>query len=122
MDITKGTQLNKSISFPQVSKSGTNNLSSSDLLFGTSPNTKSSFYVMEHKTNLPGTNHRILLGWVEKIRQHCRPSRVHWCTGSQEEYDQLCNELVNSGTFLRLKESATRGPNCFLARYIFRFS
>jgi hypothetical protein len=122
MEITKEPKNdNISSGIPIVSKTGPNvikPLSSENIIFGTSPiNPLKKTTSMEYKAHV--TNHRILLGWVEKIRQHCKPARVHWCNGSQEEYDQLCNDLVNSGTFLRLKESATRGPNCFLARYIF---
>jgi len=39
---------------------------------------------------------------------------VHWCDGSQQEYDRLCQELVGIGTFTKLNP-ITR-PGCFLAR------
>ena len=76
-------------------------------------NTRLDASVMD--SNL-ATNHQRLLAWVEQVRKQCKPSKVYWCTGKQEEYDTLCEELVKSGTFTRLKESATRGKNCFLAR------
>jgi len=44
----------------------------------------------------------------------CKPDGIHWCDGSDEEYDQLCEELVQAGTFTRLDE--TKRPNSFLAR------
>ena len=44
----------------------------------------------------------------------CKPDRVHWVDGSQEEYDALCGQLVATGTFVRLNEQ--QWPGCFLAR------
>ena len=44
----------------------------------------------------------------------CKPDRVHWVDGSQEEYDALCGQLVATGTFIRLNEK--KWPGCFLAR------
>jgi len=44
----------------------------------------------------------------------CQPDQVHWCDGSQREYDDLCAQLVAAGTFIRLNEA--KRPNCFLAR------
>ncbi len=55
-----------------------------------------------------------LLKWVKKMAALCRPERVHWIDGSQEEYDSLCEQLVTAGTFIRL--DAKRWPGCFLAR------
>jgi phosphoenolpyruvate carboxykinase (GTP) len=43
-----------------------------------------------------------------------KPDRVLWCDGSQVEYDRLCDELVASGTFIRLNEKLR--PGSFLAR------
>jgi phosphoenolpyruvate carboxykinase (GTP) len=42
------------------------------------------------------------------------PARIHWVDGSDEENEQLCAELVKSGTFTKLNEELW--PNCFLAR------
>ncbi|SDH84061.1 phosphoenolpyruvate carboxykinase (GTP) [Roseospirillum parvum] len=60
------------------------------------------------------TNHRDLLDWVEKMTALCKPDRVHWCDGSQQEYDALCQELVDNGTFIRLNEA--KKPNSYLCR------
>ncbi|HKE98644.1 MAG TPA: phosphoenolpyruvate carboxykinase (GTP) [Actinomycetes bacterium] len=48
------------------------------------------------------TSHSRLLEWVEWTIDLCRPDQVHWCDGSQEEYDRLCAEMVERGTFVRL--------------------
>ncbi|NNE12287.1 MAG: phosphoenolpyruvate carboxykinase (GTP) [Ilumatobacter sp.] len=58
--------------------------------------------------------HASLRAWVTEMVELCRPDRVHWCDGSQEEYDRLTQELVDAGTFTRLNEELR--PNSFLAR------
>src|SRR4051812_23994505 len=44
----------------------------------------------------------------------CKPDRVHWCDGSAEEYDELCQALVDNGTFERLSDA--KRPNSYLSR------
>ena len=63
--------------------------------------------------NLP-TNNQKLISWVEKIAQLCTPDSIHWCDGSQEEYDRLCQGMVESGTFIALNPE--KRPGCFLCR------
>src|SRR5947208_13754347 len=60
------------------------------------------------------TTNQTLLDFVEKGRQLFRPEAVHWCDGSQEEYDRLCELLVANGTFKRLSDA--KRPGSFLAR------
>ena len=63
---------------------------------------------------MPGTttNER-LAAWVEEWVGILQPDAVHWCDGSQEEYDRLCAELVAAGTFTRLDDA--KRPNSFWA-------
>ena len=63
---------------------------------------------------VPLTKNEHLLRWVEKMADLTGPRRIHWVDGSQEEYDELCEEMVASGTFIRLNRD--RWPGCFLAR------
>jgi phosphoenolpyruvate carboxykinase (GTP) len=43
-----------------------------------------------------------------------KPQTIHWVDGSQEEYDTLCAEMVESGTFVKLNEELW--PGCYYAR------
>jgi phosphoenolpyruvate carboxykinase (GTP) len=55
-----------------------------------------------------------LLRWVDKMRALTRPAAVHWVDGSQEEYDFLCDQMVESGTFTKLNDQLW--PGCYYAR------
>ena len=61
------------------------------------------------------TSNETLIRWIKDTAELCQPDRVHICDGSQAEYDRLCNEMVQSGTFIRLNEE--KRPNSFLCRY-----
>jgi phosphoenolpyruvate carboxykinase (GTP) len=57
---------------------------------------------------------RSLLDWVGDAIALCDPDEVHWCDGSAEEFEHLCEQLVAAGTFERLAED--RRPDSYLAR------
>ncbi len=58
------------------------------------------------------TNER-LQQWVTKWAEVMQPDDIYWCDGSAEEYDRLCNELVEAGTFTKLDEA--KRPNSYWA-------
>jgi phosphoenolpyruvate carboxykinase (GTP) len=60
------------------------------------------------------TRNRKLISWVEEVAELTQPDAIHWCDGSAEEYDRLCRELVEAGTFARLSDA--KRPNSYLAR------
>ena len=60
----------------------------------------------------PTTNKK-LIEWVEEVAQLTTPDRIHWCDGSAEEYDELCQLLVDNGTFTKLSEA--KRPNSYYA-------
>ncbi len=59
------------------------------------------------------TSNRSLLAWVDEIAELTQPDEVYWCDGSAEEYDRMCQELVDAGTFRRLSEA--KRPHSYLA-------
>ncbi|MFH1724029.1 MAG: phosphoenolpyruvate carboxykinase (GTP) [Elusimicrobiota bacterium] len=60
------------------------------------------------------TTNKELHDWVKEMAAMCRPDGVHWCDGSQEEYDRFTAEMVKSGTFIKLDEK--KRPNSFYCR------
>ena len=55
--------------------------------------------------------HPALREWVHEMAQLCQPEDIHLCDGSDEEYDELCQQLVEKGTFVRLNPD--KKPNSF---------
>lgn len=49
--------------------------------------------------------------WVKKVAEFCEADAVHWCDGSKEEYDRMCQLLVDKGTFIPLNPE--KRPNSF---------
>ena len=57
------------------------------------------------------TTHAKLAAWVDEIAELTKPDRVHWCDGSDEEWTTLTDDLVASGTLVRLNPD--KKPNSF---------
>jgi phosphoenolpyruvate carboxykinase (GTP) len=62
----------------------------------------------------PLTKNKPLLKWIEKIAALTQPSRIHWVSGTPEEYDALCTLMVEMGTFTKLNEKLW--PGCYCAK------
>ncbi|MBU6312142.1 MAG: phosphoenolpyruvate carboxykinase (GTP) [Actinomycetales bacterium] len=62
----------------------------------------------------PPTRNKKLLEWVEEVAALTQPDEVIWCDGSQDEWERLTQQMVDSGTLIRLNPALR--PNSFLAR------
>ncbi len=69
--------------------------------------------VNQDNSNVPTCNAK-LIAWVNEVAALCQPANIHWCDGSQSEYDKLCAEMTASGTLTPL--NPVKRPGCFLAR------
>ncbi|MBF8171921.1 phosphoenolpyruvate carboxykinase (GTP) [Streptomyces olivaceus] len=59
------------------------------------------------------TTHQELISWVNEIAELTQPDAVVWCDGSEAEYERLCGELVEKGTFRKL--DPIKRPNSYYA-------
>ncbi|MGD0253477.1 MAG: phosphoenolpyruvate carboxykinase (GTP) [Verrucomicrobiota bacterium] len=64
--------------------------------------------------NVPNTTNQNLIAWVKQMADLCQPEHIHWCDGSAEENQMLCDLMVKSGTFVKLDEK--KRPGSYLAR------
>jgi phosphoenolpyruvate carboxykinase (GTP) len=59
------------------------------------------------------THHEGLQAWVEDVAALTEPADIHWCDGSEQEYEHLVQRLLDAGTFARL--SGEKRPGSYLA-------
>ena len=59
------------------------------------------------------TTHQGILDFVNEVAAMTKPARIHWCTGSDDEWTELTDALVSTGTFTRLDPAIK--PNSFHA-------
>ena len=57
-------------------------------------------------TNLPE-----LQAWIDQVTELTQPDEVYWCNGSEEEYHEMADQLINKGTFIKLNEE--KRPNSY---------
>ncbi|MBK7057590.1 MAG: phosphoenolpyruvate carboxykinase (GTP) [Leptospiraceae bacterium] len=56
---------------------------------------------------------KMLIDWVKETAELCKPDKIYWCDGSEEEYDKLCQNLVDAGVFKKLNPA--KKPNSYIA-------
>ena len=74
-------------------------------------------HILDPETMADGAGegkHKGLLAWVEEVAQLCKPDRVHWCDGSDDEYQAMTRLMVLTGTAIPL--NAEKRPNSILVR------
>ena len=58
------------------------------------------------------TSNLKLQNWIDEVSKMCQPDKIVWCDGSQEEYDRLCKQMVDSGAAKWLDQK--KRPGCLL--------
>ena len=61
----------------------------------------------------PVANSR-LVAWVDEMARMCKPDRVHWCDGSDEERDRLTRTAIDEGVLTKLDR--TKRPDSYYSR------
>lgn len=76
--------------------------------------TQNAFKVEDVREGAPEFAPNDLVEWVTEVANIATPKDIYWVDGSQDEWDRLTTEMVDSGVFIRLNEE--KRPNSFLAR------
>ncbi|MCL4169686.1 UNVERIFIED_CONTAM: hypothetical protein GTU68_023112, partial [Idotea baltica] len=58
------------------------------------------------------TKNQQLAQWVSEVAELTQPQNVVWCDGSEEEYQQLIEQMTDDGTLTGLNSETH--PNCYL--------
>src|SRR5580704_3046169 len=64
-------------------------------------------------TNQATTSHERLRAWVDEVATLAQPDEIHWCDGSDAEFEHLCKTLIAAGTIEKLSDA--KRPNSYLA-------
>src|ERR1700683_2228115 len=64
--------------------------------------------------SVPLSQNKHLLRWVEKMAEMTKPAQIHWVDGSEQENEDLCAQMVESGTFIKLNQDLW--PGCYYSR------
>ena len=73
-----------------------------------------SSVTIEVETPHAEIKHKQLARWVEEAARMCKPDRVHWCDGSQEEYQAMLRLMILAGSAVPLDKK--KRPNSLLVR------
>ena len=60
------------------------------------------------------TSNEKLQAWVSEWAEIFQPDAIHWCDGTEAEYDALCQQMVDAGTFERIRCDIGTLANCVL--------
>jgi GTP-dependent phosphoenolpyruvate carboxykinase len=64
--------------------------------------------------SLMTTTNPALRDWVDASAKLTQPDRIHWCTGSDVERDELVKLMLGTGDLIELNQATF--PNCYLHR------
>ena len=60
------------------------------------------------------TTNRHLLSWVDEMARMCKPDRIYWCDGSDDEAKLLAAEAVADGVLIPLNPE--KRPRSYYSR------
>ncbi len=60
------------------------------------------------------TKNAPLQQWIDEVAALTKPDKIHWCDGSEAEYNKLVEQMLATGDLLKLR--AATYPHCYLHR------